>query len=124
VTALEAVGTYVVVGGAALQWAIDARFVVEIASEADWKGEPPRDISAMWNTRLEPGIYSRVLSVRTTRGPIPVRASSLSHKVLDFTEVLPLPDAFRTTPAAKLILGIVFGDDRRPVVVLDPEGLA
>jgi hypothetical protein len=117
--------SFVVFSGTTVDWAIRAETIREVVSEADWDGDVPFDVAALWGDAGPPDVtHARVLVVRTRAGLRGIRAGRITYRSVDMGRVCPLPDILARAPASAFVAGIVFEDAHPALVVLDPEGLS
>jgi hypothetical protein len=117
--------SYVVLEGKNLEWAIDAGRVREIVLEAEWEGEAPVDVAALFrDVRDTEGTPRRVIVVETSLGLRGIFATRISYRSFEGREVSALPAVMAGARAAAFVAGLVFDEPQKAVVVLNPEGLS
>jgi hypothetical protein len=113
----------VVLAGRGLDWAIEARSVLNAHLAAEWKGPPPVDIAALWGVRWaeEDSNAARVVVVVTRSGVRAFSSVRLSFRSVDRNNIFPLPHVLARGWGGKVIRGVVFSEQGPALLVLDPD---
>ena len=111
-------------GGGALAWGVAAACVRAVTDGDEGGAADPEALDAavlLGQPREEGG--GRVLLLDTAAGPVSLRVSGrLELRSIEDSQVLALPPALRAGGAA-VFCGVVFEDDRPPLLVFDADHL-
>lgn len=115
----------VVLVGQTVEFAIEARRVINVHLAAEWKGPPPVDLAEVWGVPWEGGAApARIIVAATRHGPCAFSSVRLSFRSVDDGEILPLPAIVARGWGGRLVRGVILADPQRATMVLDPDAFA
>lgn len=110
-------------GGDSVAWGVAAARVRAVLDGQDPAGAGALDVAAVVGGGGEED-GGRVLVLETGRGPLPLRVRGrLELRSVDGEQVLALPHQL-LPEAVELFSGVLFQEDREPLLLLDVERLA
>jgi hypothetical protein len=95
--------------------------VARVVAESEWVGQPPVLLEKLFRYQPLTADVSRVLVIPTGQGDVGVKVTGrLFLRIVDLAQLCELPQLVRS-PAAELILGVLFSEDQPPLLVVDPQ---
>jgi hypothetical protein len=116
--------SFVVIEGTPLDWGARCQHLAAVMLEPEWEGEAPDAAAELGLAPPGGEAPVRVLLLRFEGGEVPLKVRArLSIEALPRARFCPLPTRVLGA-GTKAFDGIVFFEQRRPLLVVNPAGLA